>query len=88
MCSSFLPVRAAIGDNLAILPHRPTVTDVSVMHPGADAYVHRSFHCSSAAKTRDAQKFAKYNVTGSAVYRTTPFSHKSNGRSGQAASEF
>lgn len=82
------PHSAVYGDILAMLPHRLTVTDVSVIHPGADTYVRAaSSSAGSAARTRDAQKFAHYSRAGSAVYRMVPLSHESYGRLGQPASK-
>jgi hypothetical protein len=84
-----LPGSAVFGDILAMLPRRLTVADVSVIHPGADTYVRAAASTAgSAAKTRDAQKYAKYNRAGSAVYRMVPLSHESYGRLGQPASKF
>lgn len=81
------PRSAAYGDILAIMPRRLTVADVSVIHPGADTFVGAAaVVAGSAAQVRDAQKYAKYNSAGSAVYRFVPLSHESFGRMGAPAS--
>lgn len=81
------PRAAAYGDVLAMLPRRLTITDVSVIHPGADTYVRRAAgEAGAAAEIRDKQKYEKYNRAGSAVYRVVPLSHESYGRMGQPAS--
>jgi hypothetical protein len=72
-----------------MLPRRLTVADVSVTHPGADTYVRAAATTAgSAAKARDAQKFAHYRRAGSAVYRMVPLTQESYGRMGQPASKF
>jgi hypothetical protein len=80
---------ATYGDILAMLPRRLTIADVSVIHPGGDTYVHAAATTAgSAAKTRDAQKYAHDSAAGSNVYQFVPLSHESYGRLGQPAHRF
>jgi hypothetical protein len=77
---------AARGDILAMFPRRLTIWDVSVTHPGRKTIVREAAATAgSAAKARDAAKYAHYNTTGSALYRFVPLSHESNGHMGLPA---
>jgi hypothetical protein len=73
----------ARGDILYVLEDRPTVGDISVMHPGSLNYRRSAAqHPGAAAAQRDATKMAKYRCQEDASYAFVPMSIETEGRLG------
>jgi hypothetical protein len=73
---------------LALTPTRTVLADVSVAHPGAQAYaLAAAAQDWATAHAVERQKRAHYQRFGSVIYHLVPLVHESYGRMGEAATQ-